>query len=309
MESIHLQVFLLAPPNEKNMTAYSQWSSSANQALVFLGDHLENCVRVVLREGDTLFLPSGWPHAVSTVKDSFVIGGNYLHPLDYGTVATVHRQEVDLGVTMKFQYPLLKSLLWFAAQRALNRLKDCGESSITVWEWEGLPKLCSLLREWIRDATPCRGGQLRRKTAGVPDSIEDAEALILEIEGELCSLSIFPVIRSKQIDWMYSEERVELSPCSLSDETSKEKHSGDDRGKDGEDMAESTSYSCVATSDLYKTMQYNQQDTRLVNQTHRPRKLNRLDDFLKDLSVYRSIAPFHRKAKTYRISNTVLHSF
>jgi hypothetical protein len=40
--------------------------------------------RVELGAGETLFLPSGWVHAVFTPIDSIVFGGNYLHSYTAG---------------------------------------------------------------------------------------------------------------------------------------------------------------------------------------------------------------------------------
>ena len=38
--------------------------------------------RCVVREGQTLFIPTGWIHAVLTTEDSLVFGGNFLHSLN-----------------------------------------------------------------------------------------------------------------------------------------------------------------------------------------------------------------------------------
>ena len=35
-----------------------------------------------LGPGDTLLIPACWPHAVVTLEDSVVVGGNFLHALD-----------------------------------------------------------------------------------------------------------------------------------------------------------------------------------------------------------------------------------
>jgi len=37
--------------------------------------------RCVVKTGETVFLPSGWIHAVWTPIDSMVFGGNFLHSL------------------------------------------------------------------------------------------------------------------------------------------------------------------------------------------------------------------------------------
>ncbi len=116
---------MLAPNTPKNNATFEKWSTSEQQTSAFLGDSLEQCQRVVLRAGDTLFLPSGWPHAVSTPEDSFVLGGNFLHSLDYESIAHVYRSEVRLGVQPKFQFPLFRRLMWHAARCAVDTLKAC----------------------------------------------------------------------------------------------------------------------------------------------------------------------------------------
>ena len=37
--------------------------------------------RLTVSAGDTILLPAGWIHAVHTVEDSLVFGGNFLHSL------------------------------------------------------------------------------------------------------------------------------------------------------------------------------------------------------------------------------------
>lgn len=44
------------------------------QASSWLGDRLGGLVRLVVGPGDTLLLPSAWPHAVSTPEASLAVG-------------------------------------------------------------------------------------------------------------------------------------------------------------------------------------------------------------------------------------------
>lgn len=118
------KIFMLAPNTPQNNATFEKWSTSEQQTSAFLGDSLEHCQRVVLHAGDTLFLPSGWPHAVSTPEDSFVLGGNFLSSLDYGSIAHVYRSEIRLGVQPKFQFPLFRRLMWHAARCAVNKIKE-----------------------------------------------------------------------------------------------------------------------------------------------------------------------------------------
>jgi len=40
------------------------------------------CYKCVMREGETMLIPTGWIHAVLTPVDSLVFGGNFLHSLN-----------------------------------------------------------------------------------------------------------------------------------------------------------------------------------------------------------------------------------
>jgi len=40
--------------------------------------------RAVIKHGQTVFIPTGWIHAVLTPVDSLVFGGNFLHSLSIG---------------------------------------------------------------------------------------------------------------------------------------------------------------------------------------------------------------------------------
>lgn len=53
--------------------------SSPPQASTWLGDHLEGLLRINLCAGDTLLLPSAWPHAVATPEAAVAVGGPAVH--------------------------------------------------------------------------------------------------------------------------------------------------------------------------------------------------------------------------------------
>ena len=43
---------------------------------------VDKCYKIAVTEGQTLFIPTGWIHAVLTTEDSLVFGGNFLHSLN-----------------------------------------------------------------------------------------------------------------------------------------------------------------------------------------------------------------------------------
>lgn len=66
------------------MSLYEHWMASANQSETFFGDQVDACYRLSLAAGQTLFIPTGWIHAVYTSTDSMVFGGNFLHSFNIG---------------------------------------------------------------------------------------------------------------------------------------------------------------------------------------------------------------------------------
>ncbi|XP_053442955.1 lysine-specific demethylase 2B isoform X8 [Nycticebus coucang] len=73
------KIFWLIPPTLHNLELYEEWVLSGKQSDIFLGDRVERCQRIELKQGYTFFIPSGWIHAVYTPVDSLVFGGNILH--------------------------------------------------------------------------------------------------------------------------------------------------------------------------------------------------------------------------------------
>ena len=69
----------MIPPTDDNFKLYEEWTLSGKQGDVFFGDTVQKCGKIILDAGNTLFIPSGWIHAVYTPEDSLVFGGNFLH--------------------------------------------------------------------------------------------------------------------------------------------------------------------------------------------------------------------------------------
>ncbi|UYV69671.1 PHF2 [Cordylochernes scorpioides] len=76
------KIFYLIEPTPANVALYERWMSSATQSETFFGDQVASCRKLVLGTGHTLFIPTGWIHAVLTTQDSLVFGGNFLSSLN-----------------------------------------------------------------------------------------------------------------------------------------------------------------------------------------------------------------------------------
>jgi hypothetical protein len=72
------KIFYLIEPTEENLNIYEDWNTLKNHSEIFLADRVKNCYKFELKQGQTVFLPAGWIHAVFTPNDSLVFGGNFL---------------------------------------------------------------------------------------------------------------------------------------------------------------------------------------------------------------------------------------
>ena len=107
--------------------------------------------------GESLLLPGGWIHAVSTPADSLVIGGNFLHSFNLVQQVRVHQLEQRAGVAARFQYPFFSAVHWYVLDWYLQRLDRldrghaAGAEAAAAPTW---PPWCAKLWPAETDALP-----------------------------------------------------------------------------------------------------------------------------------------------------------
>ncbi|KAK9391733.1 lysine-specific demethylase 2B [Crotalus adamanteus] len=111
------KIFWLIPPTLQNLELYEEWVVSGKQSDIFLGDRVELCQRIELKQGYTFFIPSGWIHAVYTPVDSLVFGGNILHSFNVPMQLRIHEIEDRTRVQAKFRYPFYYEMCWYVLER------------------------------------------------------------------------------------------------------------------------------------------------------------------------------------------------
>jgi hypothetical protein len=109
------KTFLFIEPNVTNLRRYEAWCSDSEQGKRFLGEEVKECIRVDLKEGDTMIIPSGWIHAVYTPTDSLVLGGNFLTPLHIPSQLNIANIEARTRVPKKFRFPFFDMAMWYTA--------------------------------------------------------------------------------------------------------------------------------------------------------------------------------------------------
>ncbi|XP_048819784.1 lysine-specific demethylase 2B isoform X13 [Lagopus muta] len=114
------KIFWLIPPTLQNLELYEEWVLSGKQSDIFLGDRVERCQRIELKQGYTFFIPSGWIHAVYTPVDSLVFGGNILHSFNVPMQLRIYEIEDRTRVHAKFRYPFYYEMCWYVLERYVS---------------------------------------------------------------------------------------------------------------------------------------------------------------------------------------------
>ncbi|CAI4232387.1 unnamed protein product [Auanema sp. JU1783] len=115
------KIFWMVEPTEANIRVYEEFIKNPEQT-GFFGDVVDRCVRVVLKPGDTMIIPSGWIHAVFTPVDSLVFGGNFLHSLRASMQIRVFQSENRISVTKKFRFPYLDQLIFYVISQVVEEV-------------------------------------------------------------------------------------------------------------------------------------------------------------------------------------------
>ncbi|CAF2126855.1 unnamed protein product [Rotaria magnacalcarata] len=126
------KIFYIIEPTDENLQKYAEWSGSPTESEVFLGDNVSHCYKMHLREENTILIPPGWIHAVYTVTDSLVFGGNFLQSMGVDMQLRIYELERFAQVPNKFQFPLFETFHWYAAKTFYEELKECNESNSSI---------------------------------------------------------------------------------------------------------------------------------------------------------------------------------
>ncbi|KAL7885455.1 hypothetical protein AOLI_G00057500 [Acnodon oligacanthus] len=173
------KIFYLIKPTPINLALYEEWSSSPNQSEVFFGEKVDKCYKCVVRQGTTLFIPTGWIHAVLTSQDCMAFGGNFLHNLNISMQLRCYEMERRLKTPDLFKFPYFEAICWYVAKNLLETLKELREDNCLPPEYliKGVKALITALKNWLRR-------EVTEPASEVPDHIRPNH-LIKELTKEI----------------------------------------------------------------------------------------------------------------------------
>uniref|UniRef100_A0AAQ4Q259 Histone lysine demethylase PHF8 n=1 Tax=Gasterosteus aculeatus aculeatus TaxID=481459 RepID=A0AAQ4Q259_GASAC len=146
------KIFYLISPTAANLALFERWSSSSNQNEMFFGDQVDMCYKCSLKQGNTLFIPTGWIHAVLTPVDCVAFGGNFLHSLNIDMQLRAYEIEKRLSTADLFSFPNFETVCWYVGKHLLDTFRGLRENRRhpATYLVHGAKALNNAFRTWTR---------------------------------------------------------------------------------------------------------------------------------------------------------------
>ncbi|KAM4610872.1 histone lysine demethylase PHF8 [Polymixia lowei] len=146
------KIFYLISPTPANLTLFERWSSSSNQNEMFFGDQVDMCYKCSVKQGNTLFIPTGWIHAVLTPVDCLAFGGNFLHSLNIDMQLRAYEIEKRLSTADLFRFPNFETVCWYVGKHLLDTFRGLRENRRhpATYLVHGAKALNNAFRGWTR---------------------------------------------------------------------------------------------------------------------------------------------------------------
>ncbi|TWW62835.1 Lysine-specific demethylase phf2 [Takifugu flavidus] len=117
------QIFFLIKPTSANLSLYERWRSSSNHSEMFFADQVDKCYKCTLKQGQTLFIPSGWINAMLTPVDCLAFSGHFIHNLSVEMQMRAYEIEKRLKIRTLTPFPNFETACWYVGRHLLERFK------------------------------------------------------------------------------------------------------------------------------------------------------------------------------------------
>ncbi|KAM7040880.1 lysine-specific demethylase PHF2 isoform 1-T1 [Acridotheres tristis] len=117
------KIFYLIKPASANISLYERWQSAANHSEMFFADQVDKCYRCTVKQGQTLFIPSGWIYATLTPVDCLAFAGHFLHSLSMEMQMRAYEVERRLKIVSLTQFPNFETACWYTGKHLLEKFK------------------------------------------------------------------------------------------------------------------------------------------------------------------------------------------
>ncbi|XP_075689977.1 lysine-specific demethylase PHF2 isoform X4 [Rhinoderma darwinii] len=122
------KIFYLIRPASANISLYERWRSAANHYEMFFADQVDKCYKCTVKQGQTLFIPSGWIYATLTPVDCLAFSGHFLHSLSVEMQMRAYEVEKRLKIVSLTQFPNYETACWYVGRHLLEKFKALHKS-------------------------------------------------------------------------------------------------------------------------------------------------------------------------------------
>uniref|UniRef100_A0AAR2JS55 Lysine-specific demethylase PHF2 n=1 Tax=Pygocentrus nattereri TaxID=42514 RepID=A0AAR2JS55_PYGNA len=123
------KIFFLIKPTSANLSLYERWRSSSNHSEMFFADQVDKCYKCTLKQGQTLFIPSGWINAVLTPVDCLAFSGHFVHNMSVEMQMRAYEVEKRLKVASLTPFPNFETACWYTGRHYLERFRSLHKSN------------------------------------------------------------------------------------------------------------------------------------------------------------------------------------
>uniref|UniRef100_A0A8C9SZV9 Histone lysine demethylase PHF8 n=1 Tax=Scleropages formosus TaxID=113540 RepID=A0A8C9SZV9_SCLFO len=207
------KIFYLIRPTPANLALFERWSSSSNQNELFFGDQVDMCYKCSIKQGNTLFIPTGWIHAVLTPVDCLAFGGNFLHSLNIDMQLRAYEIEKRLSTADLFRFPNFETVCWYVGKHLLDTFRGLRENRRHPANYlvHGAKALNNAFRSWTRkEALPEHEDEIP-ETIKTQQLVKDLAKEIRLVESRSLSLTgQFKPMESTDISNFDSEDELQI---------------------------------------------------------------------------------------------------
>ncbi|XP_072616831.1 lysine-specific demethylase PHF2 isoform X2 [Vulpes vulpes] len=122
------KIFYLIKPASANISLYERWQSAANHSEMFFADQVDRCYKCTVKQGQTLFIPSGWIYATLTPVDCLAFAGHFLHSLSVEMQMRAYEVERRLKLGSLTQFPNFETACWYMGKHLLEAFRGSHKS-------------------------------------------------------------------------------------------------------------------------------------------------------------------------------------
>lgn len=122
------KIFYLIRPASANISLYECWRSASNHSEMFFADQVDKCYKCTVKQGQTLFIPSGWIYATLTPVDCLAFAGHFLHSLSVEMQMRAYEVERRLKLGSLTQFPNFETACWYMGKHLLEAFKGSHKS-------------------------------------------------------------------------------------------------------------------------------------------------------------------------------------